>query len=149
MYTQVIELPKTKEKPHPVLSLIPLLNKATVYTQVSRPLPKPLSDAERGFESYSPSLAGKGLGVRSGSALSKISHLCVHGSLNKERDRFCTAFIRVRYLQGCSINLKTPSTTTCVYTVAPTRREKDLNFSSRQGEVCQNHIKLITHSLYK
>jgi len=29
-----------------------------------KPLSKPLPEAERGFESYSPSLAGKGLGVR-------------------------------------------------------------------------------------
>jgi hypothetical protein len=43
-----------------------LLFQATVYTQVGRPLPKPLSDAERGFEDGSPSLVGKELGVRSG-----------------------------------------------------------------------------------
>jgi hypothetical protein len=42
------------------------LFKATVYAQVGRPLPKPLSDLERGFEDGSPSLRGKGLGVRSG-----------------------------------------------------------------------------------
>lgn len=42
-----------------------LIFQATVYTQVGR-LPKPLSDAERGFEDGSPSLGGKGLGVRSG-----------------------------------------------------------------------------------
>jgi hypothetical protein len=29
-----------------------------------KPLSKPLPEAERGFESYSPSLVGKGLGVR-------------------------------------------------------------------------------------
>ncbi|MBD2004067.1 MULTISPECIES: hypothetical protein [Cyanophyceae] len=39
-----------------------LLFQATVYAQVGRPLPKPLSDAERDFEG-SPSLPGKVLGV--------------------------------------------------------------------------------------
>jgi hypothetical protein len=34
-----------------------------VYTEVGRPLPKPLSVSERGFEDGSPSLAGKGWGL--------------------------------------------------------------------------------------
>jgi len=33
-------------------------------TQVGRPLPKPLSPSEKGFADGSPSLIGKGLGVR-------------------------------------------------------------------------------------
>ena len=47
------------------LELLSPLSKATVYTQVGRPLPKPLSCKEMGFESCSPSLQWKGLGVRS------------------------------------------------------------------------------------
>ena len=93
-----------------------------MYTQVTyfaqsapRPNPQPLPCEGRGVRFKAPLRVGEGFGERS-------ADLCVHRSLNKERDRFCTAFIRVRYLQGCSINLKTPSTTTCVYTVAFIRR---------------------------